>query len=78
MSWSPPSKVGDTDPSIAVAKSKLRKFSYGKALDATGAYTTEFGAALRQPRDPARPRLGQPHPGRLSHTQQPQPEGQLA
>ncbi|OYN80409.1 hypothetical protein [Mycolicibacterium sphagni] len=51
MTWSPPSKVGDIDPAIAVAKSKLKGFSYGKAeglgtTDTSQVYTEGFGRAL--------------------------------
>lgn len=46
--WAPPSKVGDRDPAIAVAKDKLRKFSYGKGVGTGQAYTEEFGLGLRQ------------------------------
>lgn len=48
MAWAPPSKPGDTDPSIAAAKAKLRKYSYGRALDTGPVYTVEFGVALMQ------------------------------
>lgn len=46
MGWAPPSKVGDRDPSIAVAKSKLARYSYGKGLGTSDEYTEEFGVAL--------------------------------
>lgn len=48
MAWAPPQKVGDRDPSVAAAKLKLRKYSYGKTLDTTDLYTAEFGVALQQ------------------------------
>lgn len=51
MTWEAPKKVGDRDPSIAVAKSKLKVFSYGKAeglgtTDTTDVYTEGFGRVL--------------------------------
>lgn len=46
MAWAPPGQPGDSDPSVAAAKDKLRKYSYGKTLDTSPVYTVEFGAAL--------------------------------
>lgn len=48
MAWAPPSQPGDRDPAIAAAKTKLRRYSYGKALDTSDEYTVEFGVALMQ------------------------------
>lgn len=48
MAWSPASDVGERDALIPAAKNVLRKFSYGKGLGDTDAYTAEFGVALRQ------------------------------
>jgi hypothetical protein len=45
--WAPPSKVGDTDPTISAAKAYLRRFSYGKSLDTSDVYTDLFGLALK-------------------------------
>lgn len=46
MAWAPPAKVGDRDPSVALAKAKLARFEYGAELDRSDAYTDTFGAAL--------------------------------
>lgn len=46
MAWAQPSKVGDRDASIVLAKQVLRRFSYGQGLDHTDLYTVEFGDAL--------------------------------
>lgn len=51
MSWAPPQKAGDRDPSIAVAKSKLKRFGYAAAeglgtTDTSDIYTDGFGRAL--------------------------------
>ena len=40
MSWAPPQNVGDKDPSIAAAKVKLRKYSYGHGLGTSGSTPT--------------------------------------
>lgn len=49
MAWAPPSKVGDSDPNIVLAKQKLAKYSYGKpANDGTPFYTAAFGDALTE------------------------------
>lgn len=55
MTWSPPSKVGDTDATIPAAKDVLDNYAYGQPLKAEKAsagkysttYTAEFGAALK-------------------------------
>lgn len=54
MTWAPPSKVGDVDPSISAAKEILDNYQYGQPLKLekaaggyTDTYTTEFGNALR-------------------------------
>lgn len=46
MTWTPPENVGDHDAAIAVAKSKLAKFSYGKGIGNSDEYTAAFGVAL--------------------------------
>lgn len=51
MTWAPPQRGGDRDPSIAVAKSKLKRFAYGAAEglgteDTSDTYTDGFGRAL--------------------------------
>jgi hypothetical protein len=48
MAWAPPSKPGDTHPSVAEAKKKLRVYSYGKTLGDSDVYSVEFGVALTQ------------------------------
>lgn len=47
MSVVPATKVGDTDPTIPQAKGYLRRFSYGRGLDAGPIYTELFGSVLR-------------------------------
>lgn len=55
MTWSPPSKVGDTDPLIPAAKDVLDNYQYGQPLKAEkpagrsydARYTQAFGDALR-------------------------------
>lgn len=51
MSWTTPQKAGDRDPEIAVAKTKLMRFTYGSAegmgtTDTSDVYTEGFGRAL--------------------------------
>lgn len=46
MAWRAPQEPGDSDPSVAAAKAKLRRYSYGKGLDDSPVYTVEFGVAL--------------------------------
>ena len=50
MTWTPASKVGDTDVDIPAAKQKLAGNSYGKPIgsDRSNVYTAEFAAALTQ------------------------------
>jgi hypothetical protein len=49
MTWSPPSKVGDTDPTISDAKGKLRaNYGYAHNLDDTDIYTAEFAKVLQE------------------------------
>ncbi|MCG5431255.1 peptidoglycan-binding protein [Mycobacterium sp. MYCO198283] len=45
--WSPPSKVGDYDPTISDAKRYLRRFGYGKQLDDSDLVTAEFIRVLQ-------------------------------
>lgn len=48
MTWSPPQKVGDVDPTIPAAKAYLRtRFGYAKDLDDTAVYTHRFGEVLK-------------------------------
>lgn len=46
MAWKPPQKLGDRDPSVAAAKQKLAKYSYGKGLGSDPVYTADFQKAL--------------------------------
>ncbi|WP_369321343.1 hypothetical protein [Mycobacterium adipatum] len=46
MAWEPPQKPGDQSASVAEAKDRLRKYSYGKAVGDGPLYTVEFGVAL--------------------------------
>lgn len=48
MAWKQPSEPGDTHPSIADAKRKLRVYRYGQNLGQSDVYTIEFGVALAQ------------------------------
>ncbi|MCT7373388.1 hypothetical protein [Mycolicibacterium llatzerense] len=47
MAWAPPAKIGDRDPSVALAKAKLARFEYGHDLDRSDLYTDAFGQALK-------------------------------
>lgn len=70
QSWAPPQKVGDSDPSVALAKGKLAGFSYGGVFAAqanrTPIYTAEFGTALRTFQQRRNDQIDHPDPAKRS------------